>query len=104
MSLEYSICPKSTVYVLRVRFMFQEHSLCPQSTVYVPRAQLCPHRNVYVPNVQSLTVYVPRIQFMYSLCPKSTVYVQEYSLENSLCTCLCPNLDSTVYVPVRFMS
>ena len=31
MSLEYSLCPQSTV------FQFQEYSLCPQSRVYDPR-------------------------------------------------------------------
>ena len=34
MSLEYSLCPQSTVYVPRVQFKYQEDSLCPQSTVY----------------------------------------------------------------------
>ena len=82
MSLEYSICPKSTVYVLRVRFMFQEHS------------------------------YVLKVQFMsqYSLCPKSTV--QFMSSEYSLCQFYVPRVQfmsrvyvSTVYVPrIRFMS
>ena len=33
MSLEYSLCPQSTV------FQFQEYSLCPQSTVYEPRVK-----------------------------------------------------------------
>ena len=33
MSLEYSLCPQSTV------FQFQEYSLCPQSTVYDPRVK-----------------------------------------------------------------
>ena len=96
MSLEYSICPKSTVYVLRVRFMFQEHTvyLCPQfmSTVCVPRVQfitvyvleysLCPKSTV----MSKSTVFVLRIQFMSQcLCPqfmsKNTVYslCQEYS-------------------------
>ena len=43
MSLEYSLCPQSTV------FQFQEYSLCPQSTVSVHRVHfmfsehsLCP--------------------------------------------------------------
>ena len=29
MSLEYSLCPKSAVYVPSVLFMFLEYSLCP---------------------------------------------------------------------------
>ena len=33
MSLEYSLCPQSTV------FQLQEYSLCPQSTVYDPRVK-----------------------------------------------------------------
>ena len=37
MSLEYSLCPQSTVYVLRVQFMSSEYYLCPHSTVYVPK-------------------------------------------------------------------
>ena len=52
MSPEYSLCPQSKVYVLRVQFsplstvngprvqfMSSEYSLCPQSTVSVPREQ-----------------------------------------------------------------
>ena len=37
MSLEYSLSPQSTVYVLREQFMSSEYSLCPHSTVYVPK-------------------------------------------------------------------
>ena len=90
-SLEYSLCPQSTVYVLssfsvpRVQFMSaelmsQEYSLmCPQSTVYV----LSPEYS---------TVYVHRVQLMvpeYSLCPQSPVYVHRVQL-------MFP--ESTVYV------
>ena len=45
MSIEYSLCPNSavyvpsTIYVPMVLFMFLEDSLCPHSTVYVPRVQ-----------------------------------------------------------------
>ena len=34
-SQEYSLCPLSTVYVLRVQFMSLEYSLFPKNTVYV---------------------------------------------------------------------
>ena len=75
MSPEYSLCPQSKVYVLRVQFMSIEYS-------YVHRVQfmsleyiLCPQSTVF--------------QFQeYSLCPQSTVYVlkvQFLSPENSLC-------------------
>ena len=46
---EYSLCPKSTVYVPRVQFMSLEDSLSPNNTVYVPRVQFM----------------ISRIQFMY---------------------------------------
>ena len=93
MFLEYSICPNSTVYVLRAQFMSSEYGLCHKSTqtVYVTRVQLCPR-------VQFMSVYVPRVQFMsseYGLCSKSTVMSSKYSLcltEYSLCP--------TVYVPI----
>ena len=45
MSIEYSSRTKSTVYVLRVQFMSrvqfisQEYSLCPKSAVYVHMVQ-----------------------------------------------------------------
>ena len=40
MSLEYILCPQSTVFQFRrVQFMSAEYSLCPQSTVSVPREQ-----------------------------------------------------------------
>ena len=55
MSLEYSLCPQSTVYVLRVQFKYQEDSLCPQSTVYVQSA-----------------VYVLRVQFIEIIAYKAT--------------------------------
>ena len=48
--------------------MFKEYSVCPKSTVYVPRAQF----------MLSRYNYVPILLFMfleYSLCPKSAVYV-----------------------------
>ena len=51
---EYSLCHKSTVYVLRVQFMSQEYSLCPHGTVYVPRVLF--------------------ISQEYSFCLKITVY------------------------------
>ena len=38
-SQEYSLCPLSTVYVLRVQFMSLEYSLCPKNTVYILRVQ-----------------------------------------------------------------
>ena len=35
MSLEYSLCPQSTVCVPRVQFMSLECRIFPQSTVYI---------------------------------------------------------------------
>ena len=84
MSQEYSLCPQSTVYVLRVQstsqriqFMYlynkvyvsPENSLSPRSTVYVPRVQFMSSKDI---NCTLGTVYVLRVQFMsseYSLCP-----------------------------------
>ena len=36
MSLEYSLCSQSTVYVPRVQFMSQSTVYVPKNTVYVP--------------------------------------------------------------------
>ena len=61
MSQEYSLCSKSTVYVLIVMFMSSKYTLCPKYS-------LCPTR----------TVYFNRAQFMsqrYSLFPQCAVYV-----------------------------
>ena len=55
MSLEYSLCPQSIVYVPRGQFKYQEYSLCPQSTVYVQSA-----------------VYVLRVQFIEIIAYKAT--------------------------------
>ena len=68
--------------------MSLEYSLCPNSTVYVPRILLCSLRIVYVTRVDFMfledslctqsRVYVLTVQFMYqqySLSRKSTVYV-----------------------------
>ena len=55
MSLEYSLSPRNTVYVLRVQFISPEYSLCPQSTVYVQSA-----------------VYVLRVQFIEIIAYKAT--------------------------------
>ena len=55
MSLEYSLCPYSTLCVPRV-------GLCSDSTVYVPHYSLLHHSTVYVPRVQFISLE-------YSLCP-----------------------------------
>ena len=39
MSLDGSLLPKSTFYVLRAQFIYQDYSLYPNSTVYVSRLQ-----------------------------------------------------------------
>ena len=39
MSSEYTLCPKSTVYVPREQFILLEHSLCPNGAVYFLRVQ-----------------------------------------------------------------
>ena len=62
--------------------MSLEYSLCPNSAVYVPRGQL----------MSLSTVYVTSVQFMspeFSLCPQSTVYVLGV-LFMSLWDSLCP--------------
>ena len=68
MSLEYSLFPKSILYVHRVQFMASlDYSLFPQSKVYVLREQF----------MSSQCSLWSRVQFMsseYSLRPK------EYSL------------------------
>ena len=86
MSLEYSLCPQSKVYLLTVQFMSPLNSLCP-------KVQLCPQSAVCVPRVQFIShdySLCPKVQFMtpeYSIYPHRTVYV------------------STVYVSsVQFMS
>ena len=43
MSLEYILCPQSTV------FQFQEYNLCTQSTVYVLKVQFLAPENSYCP-------------------------------------------------------
>ena len=68
--------------------MSSEYTLCPKSTVYVPREQFILLEQVYVPMVQFIssmcslcswiTVYAPIVQFMselYSLFPQCAVYV-----------------------------
>ena len=88
MSLEYILCPKSTVnvpwlqllsqeyfYVTKVQFMSQEYSSFPMTTVYVPRVQFISHKYSSFPMT---IVYVPRVQFIsqeYSSFPMTTVYV-----------------------------
>ena len=95
MSSEYSLCPKSTVYFLREKFMSLYNSLCVQfiSTEYVLSVKFYV-KEMFMSSEYSLchnsTVYV-RVQFMsseYSLFPLSTVYflrVQFMSLDHSLC-------------------
>ena len=86
MSQWYSLFPQSTVCVPRVQFMSLEYSLCPYITVYVLEYCLCPQSPV---SDLQCTVYVLGSQFVsleYSLCPQSTVYVprvQFMSLEYS---------------------
>ena len=74
MSPEYSLCPQSIVYVLRVQFMSPEYRLCPQSTVYDHRVRYIssdcsesPYIIVFLQEdsifLQS-AVYVFRVQFM----------------------------------------
>ena len=67
--------------VTRIQFISLENSFCPKSTVYVPRVQFMYPQLQFMSQECSLfpqsTVYVLRLQFMipeYSLCPKNTVY------------------------------
>ena len=88
LSLEYSLCPNSTVYVPRVQFISSENSLCPYIIVYVQRVQFMSQCTVYV---LKSTVYVPSlVQFMSSR-------VQFMSFENSL---QFMSFKSTVYVHI----
>ena len=54
-SLEYTLCHKSTVLPPRVQFMSLEDSLCPQSTVYVPRVQFVSPSTIYISGVHFMS-------------------------------------------------
>ena len=62
MSQWYSLFPQSTVCVPRVQFMSLEYSLCPYITVYVLEYCLCPQSPVSVHSVQFMSLD-------HSLCP-----------------------------------
>ena len=55
MSQWYSLFPQSTVCVPRVQFMSLEYSLCPYITVYVLEYCLCPQSPVSVHSVQFMS-------------------------------------------------
>ena len=82
MSPEYRLCPQSTVYDHRVRYISSDCSESPYIIVFLQRVQ-------YI--LQS-AVYVLRSQFMsleYCLCPQSAVYVPRVQFMSPECS-LCP--------------
>ena len=73
MSQDYKLCSKSTVFIPRVHFMFEEYSLLPKKAHYVPIVQFIFQSTVYFATVQSMS-------HNYSLCAMITVYVTKITV------------------------